>query len=223
MTELLGCPFCGGPAEIIEADEAGDCAYAVQCQTRGCEASSRVYFALKDDVTEQLAAAWNRRAKPECEPVAWRYRTQRSDGQWSAWVVTSEDPSKDGWAGGYEAIPLYTSPVAWPDREAVARAAWAHLWNATFVVQSRGATVSTQQFDETSDQIKATYRALADAILALPQAERPGFKLVPVEPTEAMLKAWFAEEYEQHVQPEPDPAKCYAAMLAAAPALSGEV
>lgn len=60
--ELLPCPFCGGPAEIIEADEAGPSAYAVQCQTRGCEASSRVAFALGDDVAGILADAWNRRS-----------------------------------------------------------------------------------------------------------------------------------------------------------------
>lgn len=60
--ELKPCPFCGGAAEVVEADEAGEGAYAVQCRTRGCEASSAVMFALKEDVTDQLAAKWNRRA-----------------------------------------------------------------------------------------------------------------------------------------------------------------
>ena len=48
------------------------------------------------------------------------------------------------------------------------------------------------------------------------QAEAAGYRLVPVEPTEEMMRAWFAEEYRQHVAPEPDPVACYRAMLDAA-------
>jgi hypothetical protein len=59
-------------------------------------------------------------------------------------------------------------------------------------------------------------RAHADAILAMVGGGVPaGYKLVPVEPTEAMLRAWLAEEYRQCTGPTPDPAKCYAAMLSA--------
>jgi len=60
--ELAPCPFCGGAAEIIEDDEAGDSAYAVQCQTRNCAASSCVMFAIKEPVEDQLVEKWNRRA-----------------------------------------------------------------------------------------------------------------------------------------------------------------
>lgn len=67
MTELEPCPFCGGPAQMIEAEEAGDSAYAIQCQTRGCEASSRVAFALMDSVDDLLAEAWNRRAPTDSQ------------------------------------------------------------------------------------------------------------------------------------------------------------
>jgi hypothetical protein len=57
---------------------------------------------------------------------------------------------------------------------------------------------------------------IADAILAMVGGGVPaGYKLVPVEPTEAMLRAWLAEEYRQCTGPTPDPAKCYAAMLSA--------
>lgn len=45
------------------------------------------------------------------EPVAWRYRTQRSDGQWSMWTVASEDPTEDGWSGGFEVRKLYEHPA----------------------------------------------------------------------------------------------------------------
>lgn len=61
MSALKPCPFCGGAAEIIEADEAGDMAYVVQCQTRGCEASSAVVFAIKEPADDPLAERWNRR------------------------------------------------------------------------------------------------------------------------------------------------------------------
>lgn len=62
--QLEPCPFCGGPAEIIEAEEAGPQAYVVQCTTLACLASSKVIYALKEDVTDLLAETWNRRSTP---------------------------------------------------------------------------------------------------------------------------------------------------------------
>ena len=56
---LKPCPFCGGAAEIEIATEAGDCAYVVCCQT--CMASSKLIYALMDDVSPLLLEAWNRR------------------------------------------------------------------------------------------------------------------------------------------------------------------
>jgi Lar family restriction alleviation protein len=60
LNELAPCPFCGGEAEIVDAEEAGPDARVVCC--KGCSASSKVIFALKDDVTDLLVEAWNRRA-----------------------------------------------------------------------------------------------------------------------------------------------------------------
>lgn len=59
-TELLPCPFCGGDAEIFDAVEAGSQAKVVCCKK--CMCSSRVVFALMDDVTFDLVSAWNARA-----------------------------------------------------------------------------------------------------------------------------------------------------------------
>lgn len=61
-TKLLPCPFCGGEPEMIEAEEAGPNAMVICC--RGCMASSKVIYALKDSVDDLLAEAWNTRATP---------------------------------------------------------------------------------------------------------------------------------------------------------------
>lgn len=46
-----------------------------------------------------------RSAGGEREPVAWRYRTRNSAGQWSMWVVTSELPKDSSYES--EVVPLY--------------------------------------------------------------------------------------------------------------------
>ena len=58
--ELKPCPFCGGKAELSEADEEGEDAYSVMC-TR-CLATSPVRFSIKEDAEPLLIDAWNSRA-----------------------------------------------------------------------------------------------------------------------------------------------------------------
>ena len=62
-TQLLPCPFCGGKAEITAAEECGPQAYVVACTEPMCLSSSKVIFALKDDVTDQLVESWNKRTR----------------------------------------------------------------------------------------------------------------------------------------------------------------
>lgn len=65
VPELLPCPFCGGRAAIYDAVECGPQAHVVTCEN--CMASSRVIFAMKDDVSFDLVSAWNTRALAEQE------------------------------------------------------------------------------------------------------------------------------------------------------------
>jgi Lar family restriction alleviation protein len=58
--KLKPCPFCGGKAEKVEVTEPSNVGgYVVQC--RDCEASTRVWFPIKDSVDHILAEAWNKR------------------------------------------------------------------------------------------------------------------------------------------------------------------
>ena len=74
---LNPCPFCGGKASIIEVEEPSNLGgYVVQCAD--CEASTRVWFPIKDDVTRILTEAWNRRwASPKNDAVRAFVRTVR--------------------------------------------------------------------------------------------------------------------------------------------------
>uniref|UniRef100_UPI003BAAF5C8 Lar family restriction alleviation protein n=1 Tax=Stappia sp. TaxID=1870903 RepID=UPI003BAAF5C8 len=57
MTDLLSCPFCGGPAERIEIDEPGD-NFGGTCIACGrCGACGPVHF----DRKENLMSSWNDR------------------------------------------------------------------------------------------------------------------------------------------------------------------
>jgi Lar family restriction alleviation protein len=61
MDALKPCPFCGFEARIIEVEETDNRGGFVVCCT-GCEASTKVWFPLKDDVTQILRDEWNKRA-----------------------------------------------------------------------------------------------------------------------------------------------------------------
>jgi Lar family restriction alleviation protein len=59
---LKPCPFCGGRADIIDVEEPSNIGgKVVQCSE--CEASTRVWFPIKDSVDRILREAWNRRVR----------------------------------------------------------------------------------------------------------------------------------------------------------------
>lgn len=92
--ELKPCPFCGGEAEIVDAEECGPQAYVVTCN--GCMTSSRVIFALMDDATFDLVSAWNTRAAHKVK------QGQIERDIWSAMIwAASNNPTLD-------CLPEYT-------------------------------------------------------------------------------------------------------------------
>jgi hypothetical protein len=113
-----------------------------------------------------------------------------------------------------ETEKLKPCPAPALDREGVARALRETVMpKSVRITQYAGHVYDFGSLPGITDEILGL---LADAILAMVGGGVPaGYKLVPVEPTEAMLRAWLAEEYRQCTGPTPDPAKCYAAMLSA--------
>ena len=114
----------------------------------------------------QILSALRREASPsltgEGEPVAWRWRAIFDDASRGGWFYETGPLSRHiHTRQGLEHQPLYTRPVAWPDREAVARiigAACGVTW-ANGVVKY----ASTSEDDRPIDRF---YRA-ADALLSV--------------------------------------------------------
>ena len=68
MPELLPCPFCGGPAEVVDIDEGENAGGSCVCCTT-CLASGNVEFGFK----ENFVSIWNRRVQapaPATDAVA---------------------------------------------------------------------------------------------------------------------------------------------------------
>ena len=60
--QLEKCPFCGGKARMIDVTEPSNIGgKVVQCDD--CEASTRVWFPIKDSVDNILRDAWNKRVR----------------------------------------------------------------------------------------------------------------------------------------------------------------
>lgn len=60
--DLLPCPFCGGEAKLMLAD---DNANFIECQK--CGASTNLQYSIKDDARPDLIERWNRRAAASVE------------------------------------------------------------------------------------------------------------------------------------------------------------
>lgn len=56
--DLKACPFCNGSAVICELrDEINMGGFIVMCEV--CQVNTRVFFPIKEDVTQALLGAWN--------------------------------------------------------------------------------------------------------------------------------------------------------------------
>jgi len=89
-------------------------------------------------------------------------------------------------------------------REQVARVIDAHAWSPDYIGTFEG-----------RDKLQAEALAKADAIIAL--LIPPGYVVVPVEPTEAMIEAGL-DVVEEFWFSQPKSADIYRAMLSARPA-----
>lgn len=97
--QLKPCPFCGGQAMKFAVEELSNLGgYVVQCKS--CEASTRVWFPIKDSVDKILLDAWNKRAaaparqqeKATCEACEQGFRLA-PDG-------IHYDDARGGWTWG---------------------------------------------------------------------------------------------------------------------------
>lgn len=77
---LLPCPFCGGEAQIVVADEVSPDSYCVSCER--CHCSSIVRTACGEPVDRMLAEVWNERQTPEKDAMnekAWAMMAEWDD------------------------------------------------------------------------------------------------------------------------------------------------
>ena len=93
MSELKPCPFCGRPAEKLQAQYSeGIKSYtvdAIECQSKGCEACiCRKPWETYEDLVER----WNNRVDNELmEIVAWFVEVVNTDS-WACRVYSNLDP-----------------------------------------------------------------------------------------------------------------------------------
>lgn len=146
---LKHCPTCGSPDPRLHP--------AVQY---GGEVSICA-DAFHPSITKPAALT----KPPEGEPVAWRVRV--ADG-WP-WHL-SDDPDRQRDAG-WEIQPLYTRPVVWPDREAVARVLHGRYEERARQQGQLGGDGHTilggRTLTDCSPSLRQSFLEDADAILAL--------------------------------------------------------
>lgn len=203
--ELKPCPFCGGKAEPMKwthgSDEPG-VSWAVKCSAIGCGIRSSLFGDEDGEGLSDATEHWNRRApSPSGEAVEPRHDRQASEGlnDWGDEARSVLAPSPlverlrshrvallmplDKWADVADglleeaAAALTASPAK---GEAVA---WQYRY-----VKDGGRSTDWGEHNPTlasySDYTEET-RPLYAAPLSVSTPQ--GWKLVPIEPTEAML------------------------------------
>lgn len=75
--ELKLCPFCGGKPEFRRTGRQG---YYIACS--GCDSSSTMFTAAKDDVRQLLIETWNRRAAPGAPVKALEWEMEGDPAFW---------------------------------------------------------------------------------------------------------------------------------------------
>ena len=107
MSELLPCPFCGGPADFGVSRQFS----FVNCIE--CMASTDVLLGDGAKYTkEEAAASWNARSSPEwqpIEPVAWRVRVTKNGKTYNEYTerLPFEPDEDSGVKVRSEPEPLY--------------------------------------------------------------------------------------------------------------------
>jgi len=126
MGELLPCPFCGSPAEIIDIEDGENAGGSCVSCTR-CEASSALDFGRK----ENFVAKWNTRPSPARDEGAGTMGRGKEAREMLSWLDMSierlrgrQDLTEANLRNKYLRLrALLAAPVSAPgmDREAVAR------------------------------------------------------------------------------------------------------
>lgn len=213
--ELKPCPFCGGDAHTI-----------IRVGASGVSCEGRDHFVRAYGGTEAEAiAAWNRRSSPTegggvagAEAAArdiWVYfksfgRAGEGAGETGRWFDNNKSLGGPQWL--IQRLAALSRPTG--DGEAGATEAFAAVALADTLIERALGTDVPQEWHD-------AYRAVAEARSKTARStggESAGWKLVPVEPTEAMLTALHVAVEECALQ---DPlgyyGEGYAAMLAASP------
>jgi Lar family restriction alleviation protein len=187
------CPFCGGPADLVEDTDRLGRAWAVFCEK--CDGATGY---CEDGPT--AVAAWNRRAAlasapaaTQGEAVAWRDPSNTEPGQ----AVTFSKAYAEKWPHIYKQ-PLYTTPQPTAPAERVDA-----LCDAAYVAGAQaGFNAAASDDPDALSKLVASRSgyievlrasAPARAAEATQPAAAPGYKLVPMIPTPAMNRVMDSE------------------------------
>ncbi|PXV60703.1 restriction alleviation protein, Lar family [Dyella jiangningensis] len=170
--QLKACPFCGGQANIIEAEDVDGRFAAVGCSKCGC--GSRQHYFLGDDARQQVTSAWNTRAQAEDGaavrlPVPFSIDT-RHKNEGFVTLGFSDRETRDRFIKAIQShhTPLYTHPPR--AQEAGEDARDAARYNYLLDCEVIAAREYLPNLD--ADAFKASRRAKHDSAIAALSAQR---------------------------------------------------